>query len=247
MVDPVANLLTVDCGNSTVDCFCHATGRRLRIAVADGGHGMAPLAAFVRETRPGRCAALAVVPGALGRLAELLLELHVSLRIAGRELPCPLPLAYHAPETLGADRWVGALAAHRRFGRAVTVDCGSATTINLVDQDGTFRGGAIAPGLRAFVLGLAAVTPRMPAPRLDAEPVMLATSSQDAVDAGALLGYAGLVERLVADTLRAAPGPARVVVTGGNAERLLRHSRLLADHVPDLVHQGLRHLDETAG
>jgi len=247
MVDPATRLLTVDCGNSTVDCFDHSTGTRVRIESADGVADAQRLAAFVREIRPSRCAAVAVVPEALDRLVELLRELRVPLRVAGRELPCPLPLAYRTPGTLGADRWVGALAAHRRHGRAVAVDCGSATTVNLVDQDGTFRGGAIAPGLRAFVLGLAAATPRLPAPRLDATPAMPPASSQDAVDAGVLLGYCGLVERLVADTLRAASGPARVVITGGNAERLLRHSRLCAEYAPDLVHEGLRHLDEAAG
>jgi pantothenate kinase type III len=78
------------------------------------------------------------------RFATLLVPARIPLLQAGIDLPCPLPLAYETPHTLGADRWVTALAAHRRHGRAVVVDCGSATTVNLVEADGTFHGGAIA-------------------------------------------------------------------------------------------------------
>ncbi|MFY9343871.1 MAG: hypothetical protein WAT39_15380, partial [Planctomycetota bacterium] len=77
------------------------------------------------------------------------------------------------------------------------------------------------------------------APDPAATPALPARSTQAAVDAGILLGYCGLVERLVADSVRVASGPAVVVVTGGNAPILLRHSRLAARHEPDLVHDGL--------
>lgn len=237
MVDPAADLLTADCGNSTIDCRA-ADGRRLRIESA-GDAAADRLRAFVRDVRPARCVAVSVVPERLAALAGVLHELGVRLAVAGRELPCPLRLDYRTPETLGADRWVGALAAHHRCGRAIVVDCGSATTVNLVEADGTFRGGAIAPGLTALVRGLQAAAPALPAPRLDAEASMPPASTQDAVDAGLLRGYCGLVERLVADTLRAASGPARVLVTGGHAERLLRQARLRAECVPALVHEGL--------
>lgn len=240
-----ADLLTVDCGNSTVDCMRHADGARrsLPAAALDG----ADLRAFATGV-PGirRVAIVSVVPAIVPGLLATLRATGLVVRVAGAELPCPLPIAYETPETLGADRWVGALAAHRAHGRAVVVDCGTATTVNLVDADGTFRGGAIAPGLRAFSAGLAAVTPALPPPDLDAAPAMPPRSTQAAVDTGVLLGWCGLVERLVAGALRTAGGPSRVVVTGGNAPRLLRHTRLVAVHEPDLVHRGLMLLAEGA-
>jgi type III pantothenate kinase len=242
MGQSAAKLLTVDRGNSTIDCFDHAAGRRVRFDVhADGGAQLSELESFVRDLAPSRCVAATVVPGGLQAISSVLA---VPFEVAGVDLACPLPLDYLTPQTLGADRWLGALAAHRRFGRAVVVDCGSATTVNLVEADGTFRGGAIAPGLRAFVAGLAATTPGLPAPRLDAAPAMPPRSSQDAVDVGVLVGYCGLVERLVSDTLREARGPTQVIVTGGNAIRFLRRTRLVAIHLDDLVHQGLRILAE---
>lgn len=239
-----ADLLTVDCGNSTIDCLRHGDGARLRLAAA--APDLAVLARFLGALSLRRCAAVSVVPHALPAIAGTLRAAGVHVKRADAELPCPLPLAYDTPATLGADRWVGALAAHRRHGRAVVVDCGSATTVNLVDADGTFRGGPIAPGLAAFAAGLAAVTPALPVPDFDAVPVMPPRTSQAAVDTGVLLGWCGLVERLVAAALHASSGPARVVLTGGQAARLLAHTRLVADHEPDLVHRGLALLAELA-
>jgi type III pantothenate kinase len=231
------SILTVDCGNSTLDCIDHASGRRVRLeSHADPAR---ELSALCGAQMPERCCAVSVVDGGLARLSAWLSARAIPLLVAGRDVPCPLPLDYATPNTLGADRWLGALAAHRLFGRAVTVDCGSATTVNLVEADGTFRGGGIAPGLRAFVTGLKVVTPALPAPDLDSTPQMPGRTSQGSVDVGVLSGYAGLVERLVADALRCGRGPAQVVVTGGQAGRLLSHTRLRAVHIDDLVHQGL--------
>jgi type III pantothenate kinase len=236
-------LLTADCGNSTIDCQRHADGARVRIAADQPVDAVAAaLRAFVLGGTVRRCIAVSVAPEALARLRAMLAALQVPLAVAGDDVRCPLPLDYETPHTLGADRWVGALAAWRLHGRAVVLDCGSATTVNLVDADGTFRGGAIAPGLRALAAGMAAATPALPAPDLDAAIAMPPRATQAAVDTGVLLGWCGLVERLAAAALHASRGPATLVVTGGNAERLLRHTRLRPVHVPDLVHRGLRGL-----
>ena len=168
-------------------------------------------------------------------------------RIGHTDLPLQVLVA--EPHRVGIDRLAGAAAAAllKDAARpAIVVDCGTATTVNLVDDDGSFRGGPIAPGLRAFELGLRQATPALPPPRLDVDPPAWPRSTQDAVDAGVLHGYCGLVERLVAGAIAAARGGASVFVTGGNALRVLRHSRLRARSAPDLVHRGLRLLaDET--
>lgn len=235
-----AGLVTVDCGNSTVDCMRHDDGVRVRVAHDDAES----LDAFVGGA--ARIVAVSVVPSPLASLRATASRLAIPIACAGVELPCPLRLDYATPATLGPDRWVGCLAAHREAGRAIVVDCGTATTVNLVDDDGSFRGGPIAPGLRAFELGLRQATPALPPPRLDVDPPAWPRSTQDAVDAGVLHGYCGLVERLVAGAIAVARGGASVFVTGGNAARVLRHSRLRARSAPDLVHRGLRLLaDET--
>jgi pantothenate kinase type III len=243
-VVPPVGLLTVDCGNSTIDCLRHDDGAR---AVFDTYAGdRAPLLALLRADDV-RCAyGCSVVAEGLAVVETTLRERGMQLCVAGRDFGYPLRLDYDTPATLGADRWVGAFGAWVRHGRAVVVDCGSATTVNLVEADGTFCGGPIAPGLRAFAAGMGVVTPGLPAAEFDATPRLPPRSSQAAVDTGVLLGYAGMVERLVAAVLAVASGPAQVVITGGNAFRLLQHARLRALPAPDLVHQGLRALAERA-
>ncbi len=253
--DPMSMLrrwLTLDAGNTTLDAMLHeladATARtvaRARFAV-DGLDGAA-FAAFVARVPLDGAAAVAVRRGALDPAFHVLAAAGVTMALVGRDLHCPLPLDYATPHTLGADRWLGALAAHRRHGRALVVDCGSATTVNLVAADGTFRGGPIGPGLRALQSGMQQVTPALPAADLQATPQWPPRSSQAAVDAGTLIGYSGLVERLVAAMLAVAGGPSQELLTGGNAELVVRHGRLQARHEPDLVHQGLLWLATGAG
>lgn len=236
------HLLTIDGGNSTLDCRSHGTdGHLLLYLTADP---VAALAEFAQHSRAERALAVCVVASGRRAIEAALRAAGVPVRFAGKDVPCPLPLAYDTPETLGADRWVGALAAHAEHGRTVVIDCGTATTVNLVEDDGTFYGGPIAPGLRAFAAGMAEVTPALPAPNLDAKLSLPSKTTQAAVDTGVLLGYCGLVERLTSDMLRTANGPAHVVITGGNAERVLAHSKVRASLIPDLVHRGLMLLDQ---
>lgn len=232
-------LLTIACGNTTIDCLRHVDGARGRFSHADLVGTAGPFAAWLQSAPCERWVAVSVVHSAASAVQTMAAAVGVPLQWAGRDLPCPLPLDYDTPATLGADRWVGALAAHRAAGRAVVVDCGSATTVNLVDADGTFRGGPIGPGLRAMAAGMAEVTPALPPADVDGAVAMPPRSSAAAVTAGVLLGYCGLVERLVAAALAASRGPAQLFVTGGNAERLLRHTRLRPRHEPLLVHRGL--------
>lgn len=231
-------MLTVDRGNSTFDCLDHDRGVRCRFGVDSVGEAAA--LRFVQATRPAVCIAATVVRDGLRSLIEALRKDGCSVLRAGGDLACPLLVDYEPAADLGVDRWLGALAAYRRFGRAIVVDCGSATTVNVVDAAGCFRGGVIAPGLRAFVVGMNHLTPALPSARFDSVPGALPRTSQDAVDAGVLFGYCGMIERLVANALRVLSSPATIVLTGGHASLVLRHGRLRGELVDDLVHQGLK-------
>ena len=234
-------LLTIDRGNSTLDVMLHGEGgRRARLSPGDS------LDAFLGADLPSAAVAVTVVKGGLDSAVSALRRRGIDVAIAGADLPCPLRLDYATPSTLGPDRWLSALAAHRRHGRSIVIDCGSATTVNLVEEDGTFCGGAIAPGLRAIVEGMAIVTPGLPRAVPRAAVAIPPRSSADAVSTGALIAFCGAVERIVADTVAAARGPATVVLTGGHAEDYLLRGRLRPRLEPDLVHAGLRILAEEA-
>lgn len=237
-------LLTLDRGNSTLDA-CLWQGdigryrgrRRRRFGVADR---LDALPRWVEHHGAVEVAAIGatVVPGGLDVVRETL----ACMNSSGFEAACletvPMEVDYATPDTLGVDRVLACLGARELgAGPFVVVDCGTATTVNAVDGDGVFRGGAIGPGLDAMAAAMGRATPFLPG----AEPAALerlpARSSAGAVAAGVWIGWVGLVDRLIDDC--AAPA-ARILVTGGRASHLVRHARRQPlREVPDLVHRGL--------
>jgi len=236
-------VLTVDRGNSTLDCMVWGgTPRRARLD-PDDEEG---LRRFLGADCPARAVGLTVVEGGLQQVRTVLEACGVRLLVAGSDLQVPLRVDYEAPEALGIDRLVGALAAHLLHGRGVVVDLGTAVTVNLV-RDGAFLGGAIAPGLTALAKGLEVSAPALPRVDLSAEVRLPAVASADAVNAGVLVGFQGLVNGLVKAVASAAGlAAAPHLLTGGQARRYLDSCEFGGDlgfeHVPDLVHQGLRWL-----
>jgi type III pantothenate kinase len=137
----------------------------------------------------------------------------------------PLPVRVERPGDVGPDRLVNAYAAVHLHGTpAIVVDCGTATTLDAVDQAGAFIGGAIAPGMGMGLEALAAWTARLPRvdPRLPDGPIGRDTVA--AIRVGTVLGHRAMIEGLLARMRRElaggagiAPHDVRVVLTGGLA------------------------------
>lgn len=200
-------------------------------------------AAFSWSSRPLRVVGLTVIPGGLDACVPFVRAEGLHLELAGRDLQCPLEVAYPDPASLGVDRWVGAVAARERYGTAVVVDCGTALTINLVTEDGVFHGGAIAPGPHTMVKALATHAPALPRVELQGDAALPATDSESAVNAGVGVGFCGMVEALVDACLGAVPvTDAALVLTGGGAPVYQRFGTRPHHFEPDLIHQGLRWL-----
>lgn len=236
-------LLTLDRGNTSLGVMLHgASPRRWNLPAQDQA-GFARLLETLPRQRL-RVVASTVVVGGLDAVAATLVARGLRLELAGRELACPLTLAYPQPGTLGTDRWLVALAAHARCGDALVVDCGTAIKVDAVTAAGRFLGGSIAPGLKAMANGLAAAAPRLPAYSSPEDVRVPAVTSQDCVDAGVLLSFCGAVERLVDDVAVALPAGAARLITGGDAATYQRHGRRELLCVPDLLHEGLRCLAE---
>src|SRR3546814_301790 len=148
-----------------------------------------------------------------------------------------------APEEVGADRIVNALAAHHLYGGdLVVVDFGTATTFDVVDFAGAYKGGIIAPGINLSLDALAAAAARLPKIVIEApehgQPV-IGRTTVDAMHSGVYWGYIGLIEGLIG-RIRAEVGrPAKVVATGGLALLFEKHTAIF-DHVDgDLTIKGL--------
>jgi type III pantothenate kinase len=106
---------------------------------------------------------------------------------------------YDDPKAVGADRLVNGLAAWKAAGRSVVVaDFGTATTIDAVSPDGTYLGGAIAPGIGISSDALFRAAAKLPRVDLKAPSKTLATNTAESIQAGLVFGYAGLTKELIA-------------------------------------------------
>lgn len=143
---------------------------------------------------------------------------------------------------LGVDRWLAVQPLWRKLRRAFClVDCGSALTIDLVDEYGRHRGGWIAPGIETARRGLLAVAPVL---RRDppAEPARLApaTDTALAIENGLLLQQAGAIRLALEQAARLdGLGPAPELVLTGGAAGPLQFALDSARVEPDLVLKGL--------
>lgn len=151
------------------------------------------------------------------------------------------------PERVGVDRLAAATAAGCLVApgeAALVVDAGSAITVDVVDEQGAFRGGAILPGRRLMANALFHGTDQLPnlaPPSSVAEPPVVGTSTEQAIRSGIDWGVVGAVRELVARmTARFTHAP-RLFLTGGDAEWLERQLQLPAIRDPYLVLRGLHH------
>jgi type III pantothenate kinase len=154
---------------------------------------------------------------------------------------------YDDPGAVGADRIVNAVAAGRHYGfPAIIVDIGTATTVEAVDGEGCYLGGAILTGLYVSLDALVSRTAKLPSVDLEeVPPRVIATNTPDSIRSGFIYGYAGAVDALVRRS-REELGEegVRVVATGGPARAIVRHCREIEAFDPDLTLKGLRILYE---
>lgn len=148
-------------------------------------------------------------------------------------------IAYERPERLGVDRWLALIAAHRFCdGPVLIVDAGTAVTYDLLLRDGRHLGGLILPGIEMMRDGLLAGTriPRVEPEELD-EPWAADTGA--AIAAGSIQAPAVLTERLFDRLTDLAGTEPALILSGGDAARLLPAIRRNAREEPDLVLRGL--------
>ncbi|MCC6660398.1 MAG: type III pantothenate kinase [Phycisphaerales bacterium] len=162
----------------------------------------------------------------------------------GRDLTIPIRHSLPDISRTGQDRLLGALAAHARTQQAcVVIDAGTAITVDFVDGEGVYHGGAIAPGVRMMLRSLhehTAALPDVEFPRRrggDASPFGQDTAS--AMILGVRSAAVGMA-RLLIDRYAEAFGAYPVVVaTGGDAPSLFEGDPLVERIVPDLVLLGI--------
>jgi type III pantothenate kinase len=146
------------------------------------------------------------------------------------------------PQEAGADRVVNAVAARELYGTpAVVIDFGTATTWDVIDADGNFLGGIIAPGIGLAHDALVSRAARLVKVDLLPPPHVIGRNTIHAMQSGLFLGYVVMIEGLVARIKDELGDPnTHVIGTGGLAPLFAQHTAVIEEIAPNLTLEGLR-------
>jgi type III pantothenate kinase len=144
------------------------------------------------------------------------------------------------PEEVGADRLVAAVAAQERYGGPlIIVDFGTATTFDLVDGDGNYAGGVIAPGINLSLEALYMAAAKLPRVAIKRPERAIATNTIHAMQSGIFWGYIGLIEGIVARIRAESGAELPVIATGGLAPMFAGATSAITTVDNDITLRGL--------
>ncbi len=154
------------------------------------------------------------------------------------------------PRSLGADRAVNAIAAHAKYsGDLIVLDFGTATTFDVVDFNGAYKGGIICPGINLSLDALVNNTAKLPRIAID-EPrgdSVIGRNTEDQMLIGVFWGYVAMMEGLIARMKAEIGRPTKVIATGGLAVLFDEHTGIFDAVDGNLTLQGLAMIAERAG
>lgn len=179
-----------------------------------------------------------VVPAALYHLRTLCRQwFAVEPLLASARLDWGFAIKMDNPDEVGVDRLLNGLAAHYTYGGPLTViDFGTATTFDVVDQEGSYCGGVIAPGINLSVEALHQAAARLPRIGIG-RPVgesAIGRNTVAAMRSGVFWGYVGLIEGIV-ERIRREVGPSMKVLATGGLAPLFSEGTTVFDHVDSML------------
>ena len=196
----------------------------------------------LRREQVARAVIGTVVPAALYHLRRLCREwFEVEPLVARARLDWGFEIKIDNPDEAGADRLLNAMAAHQAYGGPlVVIDFGTATTFDVVDLDGAYLGGVIAPGINLSIEALHKAAARLPRIGIGRPQAVIGRSTVPAMQSGIYWGYVGLIEGLVARIQAEYGHVLKVIATGGLAPLLAEGTLVIERIDPDLTLDGLR-------
>ena len=241
------NLLVVNVGNSRTQ-FGQFVGTDLRRQMHLDNTAVPPLVQqavqWWEQTDEPKSLLMASVNGEVAEPLDAALRDQLSVEIyhVGEDVPVPIGRCLDPETIIGVDRLLNAVAAWDRIHQAcIIVDTGTAITVDFVDGDGTFHGGAIIPGAMMQLAALHAGTSNLPELQFIApdDSDVFGRSTSQAMLKGVFHGIRGAVQRLVEQYATQYGAFPQIVATGGDAETLFKGDELINDIVPELAMLGI--------
>ena len=248
-------ILTTDIGNTTMTIGLFTPGGQLefrgslktdrnktrdQIAIdfldmfrLNGGDIHSVTGAIVSSVVPPMTAAAA---GAIKRLAG------VTPMILGPGLKTGMNILAESHNQLGSDIVASSVAALQKYpAPIIVVDMGTATTVSYLGKN-TYEGCVIMPGVRIAVEALSGRAAALPHISIEDPPSVLARNTIDCMQAGVVYGNAGMIDSIIDRMEEAAKPAATIVMTGGNADAILKHCRHRIVYDENLLLDGLYYL-----
>jgi type III pantothenate kinase len=183
-----------------------------------------------------------VVPATVFHLKQLCRE-HFGcepLIVGDPALDLGMEVRLDRPQEAGADRLANAVGGHIAYeGALIVVDFGTATTFDVIAENGDYCGGAIAPGIQLSLDTLHSATAMLPRIEVAKPAKAIGTGTLGAMQSGIFWGYIGLIEGMVARIRAEWAKPMTVVATGGLAPLFFGATEALQKLDPELTMRGL--------
>src|SRR5579875_2015704 len=187
------------------------------------------------------CIISSVVPQSIFNLRNLARRyLKVEPLVVGENVELGIAVRIEKPSEAGADRLVNAIGGFVKYGGPlILIDSGTATTFDVVGEDGGFEGGVISPGINLSMQALHAAAARLPRVAIARPPHVIGRGTVEAMQSGVFWGYIALIEGLI-DRIRAEYGqPMRAIATGGVASLFEGATEKMDAFDPELTLRGL--------
>jgi type III pantothenate kinase len=245
-------LLAIDCGNTnTVFSIWNGTGFMATWRITTDHKRTADeyfvsLSSLMALTKTEATITEAIISSTVPRVVfnlRVLCDRYFGCRplVVGKP-ECHLPVAPRVDQgtTVGPDRLVNTVAGFDRHGgNLIVVDFGTATTFDVVDHDGAYVGGVIAPGVNLSLEALHMAAAALPHVDVTKPTRAIGTNTVACMQSGVYWGYIGLVEGIVREVRRERAVAMKVIATGGLASLFAQGTELFDAIEDDLTMHGL--------
>lgn len=165
------------------------------------------------------------------------------LFVGGPGVKLPVEVRVDAPQEVGADRIVNTVAAFTTYGpNLIVIDFGTATTFDVVDEDGAYAGGVIAPGINLSIEALHRAAARLPSIDVARPEQVVGRDTLSCMRSGAYWGYVSLIEGVCARIVAERGAPMTVIATGGLSTLFAKSTETIRHVDADLTMRGLVHI-----
>lgn len=196
----------------------------------------------IKSSQLKRVVIASVVPR-LKPVYEKMADKYLSIAplIVSSEIKLPIKIGYENPTAVGGDRIANAVAAYTNFGGPIiVVDFGTATTFDVIDENGVYLGGVIAPGVETSSRELVKKAARLFEVNIERPNNVIGRNTAESIKSGLFYGTIGLVDSIVERIQDELGQKAKVIATGGLAADFSKDSRYIESVNKVLTLEGLK-------